>query len=285
MSEEVARVEDFVFEPKVTLISRPNFLDQGASAVTGFPEFTDSDEDSEKLVEFGGRVCYLSYGKGRKTNKEYIENLLKSGHGSVLEHANFTFCFEGVSRSLTHELVRHRAGFAFSQLSQRYVDEEIHPIVVPPMFQRVQELSDSTIDTEVKQICEGILNSFATACETSKTAYANIRDGLIALFDHPEDPLAMKDLAQTDRRKAGRGTARSVLPNAQETKIVVTANARSWRHFIEMRGSEHADAEIRTLAIEVLKILAQEAPNLFGDYTLVQLPDGSFAAQTQYRKV
>ena len=84
---------------------------------------TDTEIGGEQLVEAGGRLCYVSYGKGRKTNAEYIDNIIESKHGSVLEHAVWNFIIAGVSRSFTHELIRHRAGWGYSQLSQRYVDE------------------------------------------------------------------------------------------------------------------------------------------------------------------
>ena len=80
--------------------------------------------DGERLAEFAGRLCYMSqHNPAKRATREYLENIKKQGHGSVLEHANYSILLEGVSRSLTHELVRHRAGFAYSQLSQRYVDE------------------------------------------------------------------------------------------------------------------------------------------------------------------
>jgi thymidylate synthase (FAD) len=90
---------------------------------------------------------------------------------------------------------------------------------------------------------------------------------------------------KTIRRKLARQAARSVLPNATETKIFVTANARSWRHFIELRCSEHAETEIRMVAAEILEILRREAPSLFGDYEWVPLPDGTRAVRTRYNKV
>src|SRR5438874_3550342 len=83
---------------------------------------------------------------------------------------------------------------------------------------------------------------------------------------------------KTLRRKLARQAARSVLPNATETKIFVTANARALRHFIELRGSRHAETEIRQLAVQVLRVMQKEAPHLFGDYELVPLPDGTFEA-------
>lgn len=89
--------------------------------------------DGERLAEFAGRLCYMSQrNPAGRTTREYLENIKKQGHGSVLEHASYSLLLEGVSRSLTHELVRHRAGFAYSQLSQRYVDESAAQFVMPP---------------------------------------------------------------------------------------------------------------------------------------------------------
>jgi thymidylate synthase (FAD) len=90
---------------------------------------------------------------------------------------------------------------------------------------------------------------------------------------------------KTSRRKMARQAARSVLPNATETKIFVTANARALRHFIELRCSEHAEPEIRKLAAQVCRVMQKEAPNLFGDYRFVDLQDGTQAVETKYRKV
>src|SRR3954468_5803126 len=119
----------FFYEPVVTLLARPQFTVPEHLPVSWEGESTDG----ERLAEFAGRICYMSqHNPAKRSTREYIENIKKQGHGSVLEHANYTLLLEGVSRSLTHELVRHRAGFAFSQLSQRYVDESQAAFVVPP---------------------------------------------------------------------------------------------------------------------------------------------------------
>src|SRR5215813_14738985 len=111
---------------------------------------TDTSLASEVLTEVAGRTCYMSFGKGRKSNQEYLENILSSKHGSVLEHAVWNLLFTGVSRSLTHELVRHRAGFGYSQLSQRYVDESIAEYVEPDIIANDPELHAIWLET-VKQ--------------------------------------------------------------------------------------------------------------------------------------
>jgi thymidylate synthase (FAD) len=223
---------------------------------------TDTEVAGEHLVEVAGRVCYMSFAKPRPGgNRAYVDHILQVGHGSVLEHAVWNFLLTGVSRSLTHELIRHRAGFGYSQLSQRYVDESVAEYVVPDCIADNPELHRIWLD----------------AVAHSHQAYIKLTEKLQETFKDESD--------RTLRRKLARQAARSVLPNATETKIFVTANARALRHFIELRGSRHAETEIRKLAVAVLKIMQTEAPNLFGDYALVPLPDGTFEAATPYRKV
>ncbi len=227
---------------------------------------SDATSDGERLSEIAGRVCYMSFGskQGRKTNKEYLNNILESAHGSVLEHATITLLFTGVSRSLTHELIRHRAGFAYSQLSQRYVDESDTDYIIPDVIAK---------DEEMKRI-------FIDAIKLAHQSYEKLAE-LLAKRAEEELP----ELSKTERRKLARQAARSVLPNATETKIVVTANLRAWRHFIEMRGSSHAEPEIRKLAVAVLKKLQPVAPNVFADYTLVSCNDGGVAVEALNPKV
>lgn len=259
---------EIIREPKVTLLARPSFI--------RYPDLdwqSDNDNPTQQLVEFAGRLCYLSFGKdarvlgghkcisGRTTNREYIENLLKVKHGSVLEHANFTFLLEGVSRSLTHELVRHRAGFGYSQLSQRYVDESEVGFVLPIEIREGSPAFDLW-----KRMCEQALEAYR----------ALLAEITAQVADEPSPTL---------RRKRARQAARSVLPSCVETKIVVTANVRAWRHFIELRGAETADAEIRRVAVKVLRILQEEAPHIYGDFEIRTAPDGSEVTWTPNSKV
>ena len=223
---------------------------------------TDSEIAGEKLSEVAGRVCYMSFAKPRPGgNQAYLRHILEVGHGSVLEHGTWNLIFTGINRAVTHELIRHRAGWAYSQLSQRYVDESVAEYVEPDCIADDPELHALWVKT-VKQ---------------THAAYVELAAKLTEKFSTEPD--------KTLRRKLARQAARSVLPNATETKIFVTANTRALRHFIEMRGSRHADVEIRKLAIAVLKVMQHEAPNLFGDYELVTLPDGTHEASTPYRKV
>lgn len=222
---------------------------------------TDTEVGAEVLAEMSGRVCYMSFGKGRKTNEEYLGNIINVQHGSVLEHATWNFLITGVSRTFTHELVRHRAGFGYSQLSQRYVDESTCDFIEPAC------IAD---DPELHTIWEESIRQ-------SHDAYCRLVDGLARTF--ADEPSA------TLRRKLARQAARSVLPNATETKIFVTGNARAWRHFVELRANEHAEIEIRAVAVQVLRLLQKEAPNIFGDYEIEKMSDGTEVARTPHRKV
>jgi thymidylate synthase (FAD) len=217
---------------------------------------SDTDNASEHLVEIAGRLCYMSFAKPRPGgNQAYINHILEVGHGSVLEHAVYSMIFTGVSRSLTHELVRHRAGMSYSQLSQRYVDKV--SFVRPPGIK-----PDSSAERVWASNIAHSLASYESMIETLE--YNDFAD-----IDNP-----------TLRRKRARETARAVLPNCTETKIFVTGNARAWRHFLELRGSIHADAEIQRLAIAVLDVLQAESPNIFGDYTVTDQ-----GIETIWRKV
>ena len=122
----------FYTEPVISVLARPSFAEPGHLPVHWLGESTDG----ERLAEFAGRLCYMSQkNPANRDTRDYLDNIKKQGHGSVLEHATYSLLVEGVSRSLTHELVRHRAGFAYSQLSQRYVDESHAAFVVPPAIQ------------------------------------------------------------------------------------------------------------------------------------------------------
>lgn len=225
---------------------------------------TDSGAAAEVLAEMAGRTCYMSFGKGRKTNEEYLDNILTSKHGSVLEHAVWNLLITGVSRSLTHELVRHRAGFGYSQLSQRYVDEGDARYVVPPLYQENDELRAKWQET----------------IDLVRKAYAELADATSQYVQQKRPEMAARD-----RRKWARQAARSILPNATETKIFVTGNARSWRHFLELRGSPHADTEIRMLAVEICKVLKKESPNIFHDIEIYEEEDGMPAVRVTHSKV
>jgi thymidylate synthase (FAD) len=215
----------------------------------------------------------MSFAKPRPGgNAAYLHHIKEVGHGSVFEHAVWNFVITGVSRSLSHELVRHRAGWAYSQLSQRYVDESVAEYVEPDIIAGDPELHALWLD----------------AVTHAHAAYIALAEKLNAKLADPAAATAAMlppDADRTTRRKTARQAARSVLPNATETKISVTANARALRHFLEQRGSRHAEPEIRKLANAMLDILVTESPNLFGDYVKTPLPDGTFELTTPFGKV
>ncbi len=256
---------NIITRPRVYLVGRQD-VDRGEIerflSDYGMAWETDTDVGGEQLVEASGRLCYISFGKGRKTNAEYIGNILEQKHGSVLEHAVWNFIVAGVSRSFTHELIRHRAGWGYSQLSQRYVDESDASYVEPGIIAG---------DPEAHEV-------WLRAIETSHRAY-------LELVEQLTEKLKERGESGTHRRKLARQAARSVLPNATETMIFVTANARALRHFIELRGSEFAETEIRDVALEFLRIMQRESPNLFGDYEIVRLEGGTEVARTENEKV
>jgi thymidylate synthase (FAD) len=235
---------------RVQLIAKTEFL-----APPDVP-WTSDAEGGPALVEFAGRACYQSWSKPNPrtaTNDGYIKHIIDVGHFSVLEHATVSFYITGISRSCTHELIRHRH-FSYSQLSQRYVPEKDSQVVMPP------GLED---DPELQRI-------LTAAADASRAAYVELLTRLEAKFaDQPNAIL---------RRKQARQAARAVLPNATETRIVVTGNYRAWRHFIAMRASEHADVEIRRLAVECLRQLIQAAPAAFDDFEVTTLADGTEVA-------
>jgi len=248
----------FYTEPVLTLISRPSF-----SAPEHLPvDWIGDSTDGERLAEFAGRLCYMSqHNPAKRQTREYLENIKKQGHGSVLEHANYSILLEGVSRSLTHELVRHRAGFAYSQLSQRYVDESEANFVVPP----------AVVGDEM------LMETWRTQVEVAQAAYVGLVAELMERYSWVAD--------KVHRRKMAREAARAVLPNATETKIVVTANARAWRTMLELRSSEGAELEIRRMAVEVLRLLQREAPGFFSDFEVYVAADRREAARISYHKV
>lgn len=223
------------------------------------PWETDAD-GGEALAEFAGRACYQSWKKpnpATATNAGYLRHILEVGHLSVLEHGTVTMYLSGVSRSFTHELIRHRH-FSYSQLSQRYVPERNAAMVEPEAIASDPELHAK----------------FIAATEASLTAYTELLEGLQKKFADVENA--------TLRRKQARQAARSVLPNATETRIVVTGNYRAWRHFVAMRASEHADVEIRDCAIACLRELQKVAPNVFADFEIGRLADGSEVASSPF---
>ena len=290
------------YDPKVYLVGRQEINEADLErflreeGVEGWS--TDTEEAGQILAEISGRLCYKSYTRPRPGgNAAYMGRILAEGHGSVLENCVFNFIITGVSRSFSHELVRHRAGFGYSQRSQRYCDEADGAFVVPEDYREEVESAVAALEAEWgenwrdspgKCIREMMARPFLSggvdiglrwlrSMIRSQEDYAIFSEYGMAKFAGIED--------KTARRKRARSAARSVLPNATETQLFVTANARALRGAIEQRCSKGADREIRKVFCAIWEILAREAPNIFGDYRKVDLGGGDFSLDTDYRKV
>lgn len=198
---------------------------------------------AERVAHVAGRSCYQSWhmpNPDTSTDFGYIGNIIKQGHFSVLEHASVTFYIEGVSRNLTHELIRHRH-LSYSELSQRFVNVANLDIVTPPAladYPAIEEFKEDAHDAAV-----GYYNEVVTKLEKAGAS-----------------------------RKQAREAARYFMPGGLETQIVVTGNHRAWRDMLHKRYSVHADAEIRELATLILAELRKMAPAIYQDF-----PDEPFA--------
>ncbi|MDY3126956.1 MAG: FAD-dependent thymidylate synthase [Corynebacterium sp.] len=216
--------------------------------------------DAEALVEFAGRACYDSFSKPNprtSANESYLRHILEVGHEALFEHASATMYIRGISRSACHELVRHRH-FSFSQLSQRFVHPDAAAVVVPDAIAQDEQLTRLLLE----------------AADETRFVYEELLRVLEEKLD--DEPNALL------RKKQARQAARAILPNATESRIVVTGNFRAWRHFIGVRATEHADEEIRRVAIACLRQLQNRAPVLFDDFHITTLADGSEMASSPY---
>jgi len=220
----------------------------------------DGATDAEAIVEFAGRACYESWDKPNprtRANDAYLRHIIDVGHDALLEHATATMYIRGLSRAAGNELLRHRH-LSFSQLSQRYVHAEAGEVVVPAA------IAD---DEDLRRL-------FLNAVDEARFVHDELLTAL-------EDDLAAEPNALLRAKKA-RQAARAILPNATETRLVVSGNFRAWRGFIAARASEHADTEIRALAIACLELLQEQSPVLFSDFLISELADGTRMATTPY---
>lgn len=210
--------------------------------------------DAEKTVATAARLCYsssdigsLCQGLTDEKTADFIDMLVSIGHESVLEHVSFTFGIEGISRACSHQLVRHRIA-SYSQKSQRYVNENGFEFITPPAIEENSE-AKAEFDRTVELISE---------------SYDKIADMLTR--SHKERFIAEgldEKSAEAKARKLANEDARFILPNACETKIVVTMNVRSLFNFFRHRCCNRAQWEIRAVANEMLKLCLQAAPNIF----------------------
>jgi thymidylate synthase (FAD) len=258
-------------KPTVFLIARPSVDVEAMRAyledVGGeswlerqLEESGGSPNSAELLVEFCGRACYRSWEPGLNANvtrvrtdrRAYLENILRSAHGSVLEHANFSFALRNVSRVFTHEIIRHRAGSAFSQESLRYVRLTDIGFRVPEVLEPLRG--------RVLEIVEQLEEFQREAAETL---------GL----DQEGVPFHVK--------KEATSALRRLAPTGLSTDIIWTANVRTLRHVIEMRTDPGAEEELRLVFDTIAQIALREAPFLFQDFERHE--DGSWVPA--YRKV
>jgi thymidylate synthase (FAD) len=258
--------------PGVFLIARPSVNVEGMRAYldevggTSWLDMRLEEADDaglnagEAIVEFGGRACYRSWEPGLNANvtrirtqrDEYFANILRSAHGSVLEHASYSFAFRNVSRVFTHELVRHRAGSAFSQESLRYVRLTDIGFRVPPALEPVRQ--------QVLELVERLEEFQVSAADE------------LGLDDEGVPFSVKKEITSALRRLA---------PIGLSTDIVWTANVRTLRHVIEMRTAPGAEEELRLVFDQVARTMLDEAPNLFQDFSRDE--DGSWVPE--FRKV
>lgn len=252
------------------------------------------DSPLDTLSEFAGRFCYRSWAKGR-SRSEYLTNVLKERHGNVFAHSTVSFAITGVSRSLTHELVRHHVGTNPSQESQRYVTAEGGEIevvghmamraVVPPLILSMAERADTDRERS-EQVSDGrdydmvadlFLEQFREDFEAALRSYNQWLGSLKARLP--------ADLPATLKKKRAQEAARCFLPNACETRLVFTMNMRAARNVIEQRGDVHADLEIRRLAVAMTRELQRVAPVTFADAEIYTADDGFEAVRLDYSKV
>lgn len=241
----------FITEPSVHVLAVPCFIDH--------PEYAlpSGGTDSERLVAHAGKGCYDSYGLDGRSIPEHIGSLIGTRHGSVLEHATISVFITGISRGCSHEIVRHRAGFGYSQRSTRYTREDDASFVLDPFYsaiaikQREHGPESLTIDEAA------IIHQFIRVCTNNLKEYS---EAVAWLMEE-----APKDKNGVERRKWARGKARQLLPHALETRMTMTGNLRAWRFFLEERSSPFAEPEIRRLAATIMGALVPYAPVIFKD--------------------
>lgn len=272
----------YLVQPGVVLLAQPRFsVERLQGFIDGFPEelqfrsYTDDKkigdgEAGAELVKTAGQLCYMSFGPNRTKNdnaQKYINNILSSGHGSVLEHAQYTLLIYGAGRDFTHELVRHRTGVAFSQVSQRYVDGLVLRFVERPEYQGDSELH----------------NMFMNRIDRISAEY-DLMARLLVLRQAGGDA-ALSSEKKTEMRKKVNQAARSLLPNETEAPIIFSGNIRALRHVCEMRANGAADVPIRGVTTRIFLAMQRIEPTLFADYKLYELPGGTHAVATDWRKV
>lgn len=274
-----------ILKPTVAVISRPEFVEHPQYKVP-----PDGDP-ATRLGAFSAKGCYDSFGEDGRACEKNQRSILEHRHGSVLEHIHYGLFIEGITRSLTLELNRHRT-FNISQRSTRYVAEEDSAIVLEPYYAQLflkynPILSDTHfvgnhilryVRSNEEKLEESLLLNYLNAHLESIQVY---KKQVQVLMNHNPN-----DLEGFDLRKWARGKARNVLPHGIETRGTWTNNVRGWRWFVEARSNRHAEPEIRRLAEEVLHTLHAEAPVYFEDFfNNVHVIDGIGEYTPEYSKV
>lgn len=254
--------------PRVILIGETRVDHEGLERMLthlGCPDWdTDSCSDSELMTEVAGKLCYLSFSTdlnknltraNTRTNSDYVkQQIVGAKHGSVLEHSTVNFVFLDVSRVVTHEIVRHRAGTAFSQVSGRYVRTDVITYYMPKILRDIP----------------GAENVF-------KRAFGAMEDGVREL----ERLSGIDDLKDFSLKKRLTSAFRRIIGNGQTNHIMVSANHRAWRHMIALRTSAAAEEEIRFVFFQVFREMAHRYPAIYADAELTT-PEGETIPEVRF---
>lgn len=265
------------------VITSPDVVLFADTRFRGHPRYpipSDGD-DSVKTCALAAKMAYDSFGADGRPNRENQRQCLDNHDGSVIEHAHYSVVVEGVSRALSLESNRHRAGWALTQRSTRFTGEDDAKIVLNPVLAGIWKRvigrkPDDMLDVVATYELDALvlaLSSFESACRD----YGLIVKKYEQMWDERHDDgqdVPYTTAYQRDRRKWARGKARDLLPHSLETRIAYTANLRAWRWFIELRSDGRAEDEIRRLAHYVLQELRAFAPLYFEDFEQVGEKEG-----------
>lgn len=278
-------------QPAVFLIAKSTPIDQSVKewlssigcddkTATAYATATDEKSNGERITELAGRRCYLSFSIGLNPNvsriradiAEYCENILKSGHGSTLEHTSFTFAIENVSRIFTAEMNRHRAGMAISEGSMRFIRYNDIPIVETPLLTLTEE---EKAGMEYQWYLRVGRDGDVSKCKTTAVKKEKTREVIERVVAQIEDAYSelqaiwydeLKPDSKFTAKKHITSMIRRIIPMGVATGGVWTANIRALRHLCTMRCSEAAEEEIAVVAGKILEIMMKEEPTLFGDF-------------------
>lgn len=266
-----------ITEPTVTTIGVTQFIPHPVYQIP------HDGSSAAKLGSFAAKGCYDSFGTEGRSNADNQARIIEERHGSVLEHASISFFIEGITRACSHEIVRHRAGVAYSQRSTRYTSEEDAAIVLEPyladIHHRIQawrnaaregrgRLMDTT-ETGPGAVSDHELLVVTDHVDTCRKGIESYQSQVKHLLE--ANPLKLSGVSL---RKWARGIARNVLPHALETRMTMTGNIRAWRHFLGMRSAAGAEAEILRLSAAIFPRLTEYAPEHFADFTESEGPYG-----------